>query len=150
MRQYLVLAAGLLLAASPALADSRHFYPWLPFENFPTPVTDPAVLGLLRDASNRLGESVPDMVAITGILNDALVLEQSDHTPQPAGMFNDSSKNQQVIGQITLAVDSIAGNSAIVGIQRFVDYAIIGGPYDVCYLHTPADCVPDDPHSPLK
>jgi hypothetical protein len=134
MKNIAEMALYLFLLSTPAQADQTHFYPWLPFENFPTPTDNPDILRLLHDAQVLLLlDPTPDFPAVIEILTQALALAYTDHTPQPKDMFADASVNQQVIAQISLAIET-AHEANAKATKGFIDLAIIGGSYDPCHL----------------
>ncbi len=145
--KYALMIAALLMSSNAMAQDAKHFYFWLPFENFPTPSPDATVKMLLHDVELRLIDPNPNVDVIIDILSRAQAFEAAnDHTPQPVGMFDDPSVNQQVIGQISVTIEALKRND-VPSANGFLANATVGGDYKQCYLHTPADCIPPDPHS---
>jgi hypothetical protein len=142
MKNIAELALYLFLVSTLAHADATHYYPWLPFENFPTPTENTDILRLLHGAVLLVTAPTPDFPAVIEVLQMALALAQNDHTPQPKDMFADPTVNQQLIGQISLAIDT-AHEANAKATKGFIDLAITGGSYDPC--HATSTCAGTNP-----
>ncbi len=143
------IAVLLMVAISPAMADSKHYYPWLSaYENFPTPSHDPQALALLKNAAAKMALTDPDFAGASDALRQAMGIEiDGDRQPQPAAMYDGPADiNNNVIGQIGVALQAVAAKDTLSAVG-FIDNAIVGGDYKACYLTVPASCVRPNPKS---